>query len=164
MRYGVWVLATLLACGQACGQSEKITAEREPVSRHAAGIHPDTVTAAHGAMVWKDATGAVVPFFFQFGFGGSAWTDEMGGMFLDSNGIMWSFGSIVCGGPQNICPPYAQYNGYAYPMYFDGTNCTGNAYVPYVHAGMAFTIQSPTSSNTIRALNANASVSMQFMQ
>jgi hypothetical protein len=49
-------------------------------------------------------------------------------------------------------------------MYFDGTNCTGNAYVPYVHAGMAFTIQSPTSSNTIRALNANASVSMQFMQ
>jgi hypothetical protein len=115
-------------------------------------------------MVWKDATGAVVPFFLQFGFGGSSWTDEAGGMFQDSNGIVWSFGSIVCGGPENICPPYAQYNNAPYPMYFDGTNCTGNAYVPYVHANMAFTLQSPNNGNTVRAVTSMAAVSMQFMQ
>jgi hypothetical protein len=105
----------------------------------------------------------VVPFFLQFGFGGSAWTDEAGGMFLDASGVMWSFGLVTCGGPLTICPPYAQYNNVAYPTYWDGTNCTGTAYVPYVHGRMAFTLQGP-SGNTIRALNSNAAVAMQFLQ
>lgn len=113
--------------------------------------------------MWKDATGAVVPFFLQFGFGGGAWTDEAGGMFLDSNGVTWSFGPVFCGGPTNICPPDAAYNNYPYATYFDGPNCTGTPYVPYVHAGMAFTLQGP-SGNTIRALDSNANVAMQFLQ
>ena len=82
---------------------------------------------------------------------------------MDSNGIVWSFGSVVCGGPTNICPAYASYNNYVYPTYWDGLNCTGTAYVPYVHAGMAFTLGGP-SGNTIRALKNNANVAMQFLQ
>lgn len=117
-------------------------------------------------MAWKDATGAVVPFFLQFGYGGSSWTDEAGGMFLDSSGIMWSFGSTVCGSPEGICPAYAAYNNATYPTYWDGTNCTGNAYVPYVHANMAFALTGAggTSATSVRALTPTATVSMQFMQ
>jgi hypothetical protein len=84
-------------------------------------------------------------------------------MFLDPNGILWSFGTYACGGPLTICPPYAQYNNVAYPTYWDGTNCTGTPYVPYVHAGVAFTLQGPGGS-TVRALNSNAAVAMQFLQ
>ena len=119
---------------------------------------------APGALVWVDATGTVVPFLLQFGFGGSAWTDEAGGLFVDTNGIMWAFGPVSCGGPTNICPAFSQDdNNYPYGTYWDGLNCTGTAYVPYVHAGMAFTLAGP-SGNTVRALNANAAVAMQFLQ
>jgi hypothetical protein len=162
MQRGVLVLVGFVtSCSDLDSQQAVVS---NPVARQSA---PLTIaagpTAAHGAIVWQDATGAVVPFFLQFGFGGGGWTDEAGGMFLDSNGIMWSFGPITCGGPLNICPPFAQYNNVAYGTYWDGTNCSGTAYVPYVHAGMAFTLQGP-GGNTVRALKPNAAVAMQFLQ
>lgn len=160
MRPSKLLLIAFVACGQPDGQPSAIT---EPVASQSAPLKWNAGTAAHGAMVWVDATGATVPYLLQFGFGGSAFTDEEGGMFLDANGIMWSFGLYTCGAAEAICPPYAAYNNYPYPTYFDGTNCMGNAYVPYVHANMAFTLQGQ-SGNTIRALTPSANVAMQFLQ
>jgi hypothetical protein len=159
------LLVVLTACGQPAAQVGD-TIER--VATQASAITGDgATTPVTGTVVWRDATGATVPFLLQFGFGGSGWTDEAGGMFLDSNGIMWAFGTAACGGINttqlSICPPYAQYNNGTYGTYWDGTNCMGTPYVPYVHAGMAFTLSGP-SGTTVRALNKNASVSMQFLQ
>jgi hypothetical protein len=156
------VLAALIvACSDPDAQRLAAT---EPVTTQTAALGSDAgATAAHGAIVWQDATGAVVPFFLEFGFGGSAYTDESGGMFLDSNGIMWAFGPYACGGPLTICPPYASYNNTPNATFWDGTNCTGTAYVPYVHGHVAFTLQGPTGT-TVRALNSNANVALQFLQ
>jgi hypothetical protein len=114
-------------------------------------------------MVWKDAAGNVVPFFLQFGFGGSAWTDEAGGMFLDSSGVLWSFGPFACGGPFAICAPYAQYNNVPYTEYWSDPGCTGTAYVGYVHASIAFRL-TEASGVTVRAAKNTANAAMQFLR
>jgi hypothetical protein len=127
----------------------------QPAARSGANA---VVTSGTGAIIWKDATGAVVPFFLQFGFGGSAYTDLQGGMFADANGIVWAILGNV------IQPAYAAYNDIAMTQYWDGTGCTGTPYVPYAHARFAFTLLEQQNGKSIRAVQDNAPATMQFMQ
>jgi hypothetical protein len=112
--------------------------------------------AAHGAIIWKDATGALVPFLL----GMSTQIDEQGGLFADATGVVWY---LSYNNGTNIIPPSGQYNDAPYAEYWDGTNCMGTPYVQYVHARFAFTLFGQ-NGNTIHALKDNASVSMQFLQ
>jgi hypothetical protein len=120
------------------------------------------VTSGTGVIVWKDATGTVIPFFQEFGFGGSAFTDLQGGMFADGNGTVWSFN--LPGNIGTIQPAYSAYNYAAMVQYWDGTNCTGTPYVPYAHARFAFNFLEQSKGTTMRAVQDGATASMQFMQ
>lgn len=123
------------------------------------GGHGDGGLKVGGGVIWKDATGAVVPVIMNFAIYGTAWTDEVGGLFADSAGILWSFNLNGV----TVAVPVSSYNNYPAPQYWDGTGCTGTPYVGYAHARLPFNMSS-ASGITIRALKDNATVSMQFMQ
>ena len=162
---GVGAVVAVVVVGS--GRAAVLGGSNPPEGLAAQNIKPmpppnSVMTPANGAIVWKDATGAVVPFFLEFGFGGSAWTDLQGGMFADGNGIIWGFN--IPATPGGIEPVYSGYNYASMPQYWDNTNCSGTPYVPYAHARFTFTLLDKQNGTSIRAVTDNASASMQFMQ
>ena len=160
----------LAACGnpsawepQSTASIEQELAVKVPAVKGDGGTEGGATNVAYGAMVWKDATGAVVPFLLETTGGGGPIIDEQGGLFFDSAGTVWAFGEFSCGVTNPICPPYG--NGGSsvytqYTIYWENPDCAGTEYVPYVHANFAFNLL----DGTTRAIMPTAKVSSKFAQ